>query len=216
MKKITLIELKKQLAEERKEQPSRSGQHFSIDFKQKLTNYIMESGKSQKYIAKEIGLDQARISRIIKSMRKTMQNNKVAALHGDRPRMDIATQCQAVKEYIEKKRTKESLAEEYHVSPQTITNWVNKYRTRYDYLIETLEPGVFQLKDDSKLIYGSENINAMVKFKEKQLQEMSLLHEMMHKYGISKSAITKIEKEKGKTAEEVNVLKRALNIIDAA
>lgn len=189
---------------------------YPVPFKKLVVQYIMDTGKSGSSVGRSIDVIPQTVNEWIREFRSEIAENKVGYLHGSRPRMDVATQCKAVEEHLDGHRTLQSLGEEYHVSPQTINNWVKKYKDKYKYYIKTLEPGVVQIKEESKLIYGSENISAMVKFKENQIAELELLADMMHKHGIHKLALDQVKKRKLYAEDEIETLERALQILEVA
>ncbi len=54
----------------------------------------------------------------------------------------------------------------------------------------------------------------IVKFKENQIVELDLVLELNHKYGLNKNGLAQMVKKSTKTREELNPLKRALDIME--
>jgi len=198
----------KEGAQKRREIPSQ--------LKKDIINTMMKHGFNAPAMSEKLeNIHPQNINRWIKKFRSE-PTNKVGYLHGSRPRMDVATQCVAVKKKLEQGATLQGLGEEFHVSPQTINNWVNKYKYTYQHYIDTLEPGVVSIKDDNKLIFGSVNISKIVKYKEEQVHELEMVFKVMHKYGLDDSAQAIVQAEQHQTENEISILKNAFKIIDEA
>ena len=208
-----LISIEKNVKLEYQGSRDTSRRIFPKGYSREVVEYMMEYGIGAVEMGGYINMYPQNINRWIVKHR-SMKKNKIAYLHGTRPRMDIATQCKAVKSHIEKGVTLQTLSEEYHVSPQTINNWTKRYSSNYQHYIDTLEPGVTQIKENKKLIFGEASIQDIVKFKENQIVELDLALELNHKYGLNKNGLAQMEKKGTKTREELDALNRALDIME--
>ena len=185
------------------------------DLKTNIVKTMMSKGYSGARMSTLIGVLPQTINAWVRGTRSDMAENKVSHLHGSRPRMDVATQCVAVKKHKEKGITLQALGEEFHVSPQTINNWCKKYNDTYQHYIDTLEPGVVSIKEEKKLIYGAENISKMVKYKENQIIELDMIFTVMHKHGLDDSAMVIVEAKKTMREDEIETLKHAMKIMES-
>ena len=181
---------------------------FTVDIQEEVIDIHYKSSMTAKRIADIVGVSDVTVG----YWKKKVGKEKTHVLYGTTTRNDIRTKCLAVKDYKEDNRSKEHLAEQYHVGKSTITSWINRYEEKYKKYLE-LPDGVTTIAKDERLVFGDQNINEVREFMMLQQDELRDMIQQMQKHGIMANAIRQAEKRCLENEEEIDTLQKAADII---
>lgn len=149
---------------------------------------------------------------IVGGWKKALGNQKTAVLYGKTTRNDIRTISLAVHRHLDLNMSPEHLAEEFHVSKQTISSWIAKYKDKYKEYLD-LPDGVMIIAPEDKHIYGDENIKQVRELLLNQQDELRDMIQSMQKNGIMANAIAQAKKRCEEVSDDIETLKKADEIM---
>lgn len=205
MKNKTIEELKAELAQI----PSPNGiRKISDEFKKKVVAYHYKSGMAISPLAEAIGTYPATASK----WKKQFGKERTGFVFGDTVRNDLRTKALAVQEIVTNGASQSDTAKKYGVGTSTMHTWLNKYKNTFEDLLDTRD-GVPFLVSENKMVFGNDNIDAILKLKEEHVIELNTIIELMHKNGMTKKLISEVKSREKELKAEVEVLDKAKKIM---
>ncbi len=145
-------------------------------------------------------------------MKKIFGKERTVFIHGETVRNDLRTKALAVQEVLEFGKSKVETALKYGVADVTIGSWVKKMEHEYHDLLDSRD-GIPYLVKEEKMVYGDDNITAILQLKEKHVAELSEVMELMHKNGFTKQTVNEAKKKKAEAEKDIAILKEAKEVI---
>ena len=181
---------------------------YGEDFIKEFVDMHYRTGLPVNVMERDIGLTY----NIAGRWKRKYGKQKTAFVYGKTMRNDVRTKCLAVQEYVERKARIIDLADKYRVTGTTITNWVAKHKDDY---LEWLDApdGIATIAKEESIIFGDDNIHAVMELLENQQQELKELMQNMKKYGINIIAIKQVKNKIKNVDKDIDVMKKAEDII---
>jgi len=188
---------------------ARGARIFTDKLKQKIVDYHYENNISISKLAKELSIS----SSVAIGWKKKLGKDATAFYYGQSIRHDARTKAIAVKKYKDGETIQE-IAEEYHVSENTVYNWIKRYTNNYDELIN-LPDGVPYIIPEENHIYGIKNIKEVIESLDQSINKLETMLSMAEEENISLGKTTKknIENKISKNQERKETLIEAEKII---
>lgn len=172
---------------------------YSDETKQAVLTYHYTSGKRLHAIAVMIvntlalNLSTATLASTLNKWKRQLGMQQTAYRYGYTTRNDVRTRCLAIQECIEQGKSQSEIAQKYHVSQKTISNWMSLYRDTYKEYIEQLPDGVPYIVAERKHIYGNANITKVRKLLQRNLVKVEKMIQEMHNISSLKQVKEEIE-----------------------
>ena len=183
---------------------------FNDELKQIIIDYHYENNIAPSSLAKELDITPS----VVLNWKKKLGKDATAFYFGDSIRHDARTKALAVKEHNDGEKPKD-IAKKYHVTENTIYNWIKKYSKNNEDLLN-LPDGVPYLVPEENRIYGMKNIEEVMEHLNTSIDNLETVLNKAEEEGltIGKTVKKEIESKLSKNKEKKDILEKAKNIIE--
>lgn len=191
------------------QQPEKNGRcSYAASFKKKVVDYHYKSGKSFAAVERDVGIKQYQLDK----WKKALGKEKTGFIFGDSIRNDLRTKALAVQEALETNTKNTVVAKKYGVTSQTVANWIHLYGKDYKELLNSRD-GIPYLVKEEKMVFGNDNIDAILDIKTKHVAELTQIVNLMHNNGFTKTLIKEVQNKEKLLTKDIETLNKAKEII---
>lgn len=181
------------------------------DLRDDILTIRLKFGLSGTIMAEKIEMSSQVLNRWIRENRP--KNSVVASKYGDGARYDLPTKALMVQRMVENGEVGIKLAEELDVHQGTLSAWKKQYADNYTELLD-LPDGTMILAKPEKLIFGLENVQDYINYKQKQTQNSKAAIELMQECAFPQELMDKAIQFEEEIENEITILQQAEKIMD--